>query len=140
MADQLFVDTSAWYPLTDPRHPDHGRLAGALTERVRSGVRIITTNLVLAETQGLLLRRAGRDAALHFMREIRREPIHIEASTPDLEARALEEWLEPFTDQDFSLADGVSFVVMSDLGVQEALTLDHHFSTAGFSMVPPQVA
>lgn len=136
MANQLFVDTSAWYPLADPRHPDHESLAAALTERVRSGARIVTTNLVLAETHALLLRRAGREAGLRFLREVRREPVHVEESTADLEARAISDWLVRFSDQDFSLADIVSFVVMADAGIREALTLDSHFAVAGYTVVP----
>lgn len=136
MAAELFVDTSAWYPLADPRHPDHTDLAGELTERVRAGTRIATTNLVVAETHALLLRRVGRDGALRFLREVRREPLLVEPSTPDLERRAAEEWLERFEDQPFSLTDAVSFTVMSDRGIKEALTLDRHFAAAGFIMVP----
>ncbi|MDP2957940.1 MAG: PIN domain-containing protein [Longimicrobiales bacterium] len=136
MAAELFVDTSAWYPLADPSHPDHADLAGELTERVRAGTRIVTTNLVVAETHALLLRRVGRDGALRFLREVRREPLLVEPSTPDLERRAAEEWLARFEDQDFSLTDAVSFTVMSDRGITESLTLDRHFAVAGFTMVP----
>jgi predicted nucleic acid-binding protein len=136
MAPELFVDTSAWYPLADPRHPDHHRLATALTEGVQSGVRVVTTNLILAETHALLLRRAGAAPALAFLREARRDPLLVEYITPDLAARAMAEWLERFDDQPFSLADGCSFLVMSDRGIEEALTLDRHFSIAGFRMVP----
>ncbi|MCJ7628568.1 MAG: PIN domain-containing protein [Longimicrobiales bacterium] len=140
MAAELFVDTSAWFPLADPRHPDHRPLADALTNRVRSGVRVVTTNLILAETHALLLRRVGRGAALRFLKEVRREPLLVETSTSDFEVQAAEEWLARFDDQNFSLADGVSFVIMTERGIIEALTLDHHFAVAGFTMVPLQSA
>ncbi|MFC1791751.1 type II toxin-antitoxin system VapC family toxin [Gemmatimonadota bacterium] len=136
MAAEIFVDTSAWYPLADSRHPDHDLLADALTDRVGSGTLVVTTNLIVAETHALLLRRVGRDVALRFVREVRREPLVVEPSSPDLEIRAAEEWLARFEDQDLSLADGVSFVVMRDRKITEALTLDHHFAVAGFTMVP----
>ncbi len=132
----LFVDTSAWFPLADPHHPDHESLAQALRERVSAGVCVVTTNLVVAETHALLLRRSGREAALRFVREVRRGPLVVESSTPELELRAAEEWLAPFQDQDLSLADAVSFTVMRERGIREALTLDRHFAGAGFSMVP----
>jgi predicted nucleic acid-binding protein len=38
------------------------------------------------------------------------------------------------------LADAVSFAVMTDRGIADALTLDHHFAVAGFSMVPGSTA
>jgi len=35
-------------------------------------------------------------------------------------------------DKTWSLVDATSFVIMQQLGVQEALTTDHHFEQAGF--------
>ncbi len=43
---------------------------------------------------------------------------------------------ERYDDQLFSFADAVSFEVMSERGVREALTLDNHFGAAGFVVVP----
>jgi len=35
-------------------------------------------------------------------------------------------------DKDWSVTDCVSFVVMEEHGLKEALTADHHFAQAGF--------
>jgi predicted nucleic acid-binding protein len=35
-------------------------------------------------------------------------------------------------DKDWSLTDCISFVVMRERGITEALTADHHFEQAGF--------
>ena len=136
MAAELFVDTSAWYPLVDPRHPDHRPLADALRSRVRAGVRVVTTNLVLAESHALVLRRVHRAAALHFLRTLNRPPNVVVASTPNLGASAGDDWLARYEDQDFSLTDAVSFAVMAERGMREVLTLDRHFAAAGFVVVP----
>jgi predicted nucleic acid-binding protein len=135
-AAELLVDTSAWYPLADRAHPDHARLAEVLRDRVAGGIRIVTTNLLVAESHALLLRRAGRGAALRFLNEVVREPILVVTSSPEIEARARDEWLKRYDDQDFTLADGVSFAVMTERGIGEALALDRHFATAGFRMIP----
>ncbi len=45
--------------------------------------------------------------------------------------RIFERAENPIEDQDFSLADAVSFAVMSERRISKALTLDHHFSVAG---------
>ena len=58
----LVVDTSAWYPLVNAEHRDHDVLARELRLHIRRGTRIVTTNLIVAETHALLLRRAGRGA------------------------------------------------------------------------------
>lgn len=133
---ELFVDTSAWYPLADPGHPDHVAVVDVMAGRIRDGARVVTTNLVVAETHALLLRRGGREAALRFLTEVRSDPLVVETSTPDIEGRAIAEWLVRFDDQRFTLTDAVSFVVMRDRGVREALALDRHFATAGFVTLP----
>ena len=136
MAAELFVDTSAWYPIAVSNHPDHECLADALTVAVHGGRRVVTTNLIVAETYALLLSRTRRQAALGFLRAVRRSPNEVVSATTDLEDRAITHWLERYEDQDFSLADAVSFEVMTGRGILEVLTLDHHFSAAGFVMVP----
>lgn len=133
---ELFVDTSAWFPLLLRRHPDHPALDAALRKRIAAGDRIVTTNLVLAESYALLLYRGHRDAALTFLRSINAAPNVIVASTPELEHNALVDWLEPFDDQDFSFTDAVSLAVMRDRGIARALTLDAHFAAAGFEPLP----
>ena len=133
---EIFVDTSAWYGLADPHEPAHAALARALGDRVRNGALVVTTNLVVAETHALLLRRGGRRAALRFLEEVGREPILVETSGPAVEERARLDWLVRFDDQEFTLTEAVSFAVMKERGILEALTLDRHFAAAGFILVP----
>jgi predicted nucleic acid-binding protein len=132
---EVFVDTSAWYPLAVAADPAHAGLSDALRARVRAGRRVVTTNLVVAETHAMLVRRAGRRAALAFVRTVGLPPNAVVWSTPDLEERAVTDWLERFRDQDFSFADAVSLAVMAERGIEEALALDRHFTVAGFRAV-----
>lgn len=136
MAAEIFVDTSAWYPIMVRRHPQHQELARELEARVRKGARVVTTNLVVAETHALVLHRAGRASALTFAQLVRQPPNLVVTSTPQMEGEAISQWLERFDDQDFSFADAVSFAVMSARGIKDALTLDRHFQVAGFNGVP----
>ena len=133
----LFVDTSAWYPLVNAAHRDHDAVAHELRRQIRNGARIVTTNLIVAETHALLLRRTGRQAALAFVESVHQSPNRIETITPKRTAAAITRWIEPFSDQAFSLADAASFVVMTEFEIREALTLDRHFAAAGFVMLPP---
>ena len=136
MAAELFVDTSGWYVLALSSAPQHRKASDALRGRVQRGTRVVTTNLIIAETHALLLRRTNRKVALTFVREVRRSPNIVISSSPDYEERAVTEWLDKFDDQDFSFTDAVSFAVMSDRGIRDALALDHHFAVAGFSLIP----
>ena len=132
MPAEFFVDTSAWYPLIVARHPDHARLGSALRTLIRNHRRLVTTNLVVAETHALLLRRVGRTTALRFLQTVGESPNVVVRSSRELEAAAERDWLTRYDDQDFSFADAVSFAVMTERGIRDALTLDHHFVVAGF--------
>ena len=134
MASEFFVDTSAWFPLLVAKHPDHARLASALRELIRSRRRLVTTNLVVAETHALLLRRVGGPTALAFVRTVDEAPNVVVRSTRDLETEAERNWLVRYADQDFSFTDAVSFAVMTDRRIRDALSLDHHFEVAGFQL------
>jgi len=129
---EFFVDTSAWYPLIVARHPDHARLGSALRALIRNHRRLVTTNLVVAETHTLLLRRVGRTTALTFLQTVGESPNVVVRSSRELEAAAERDWLTRYDDQDFSFADAVSFAVMTERGIRDALALDHHFVVAGF--------
>jgi uncharacterized protein len=133
---ECFVDASAWYPIAVASHADHARLAAALTARVRAGTRIVTSNLVLAEAHALLTTRVHPAAALAFLRSARTRPNIVVESSAALEERAIAHWLPKFGDHRFSLADAVSFAIMAERGIRDALTLDHHFAAAGFTMIP----
>jgi uncharacterized protein len=132
VAAEFFVDTSAWYPILVAKHPDHVRLASRLRTLIRDHRRLVTTNLVVAETHALLLRRVGHTAALTFVKTVGEPPNVVVQSTQELEHTAAHHWLARYVDQDFSFTDAVSFAVMTERQIKDALALDHHFAIAGF--------
>jgi predicted nucleic acid-binding protein len=132
---ELFVDTSAWYPLAVRSHPDHAALSAALRERVERRERVVTSNLVVAESHALIMRRAGIAAGVRFVQLVRASPNVVVASTSELEDAAINDWLRRYADQPFSMADAVSFAIMASRGIRDALTLDRHFAIAGYRMV-----
>ena len=152
MAAEVFVDTSAWYPIAVTSHPDHKWLADALKAAIRGGRRIVTTNLVVAETYTLLLARAGQPAALGFFRAVKKSPNEVVSSTPELEDRAITRmlesksaneqfnyketgenpqwrWIEGY--QICSFADAVSREVMAERGIHEVLSLTPEWGFRG---------
>jgi predicted nucleic acid-binding protein len=134
VAAELFVDTSGWYPLALRSSPDHRAVSEALRHHVARGARIVTSNLVVAETHALLLRRVGRQAATAFVHGVAEPPNLVVYDTPDLDASAVRDWLDRFDDQAFSLTDAVSFAIMAERRIRTALALDRHFGIAGFEM------
>lgn len=136
MAPELFVDTSGWFSLVDPENHAHAAVARVMRSAVRERRPLVTTNLIVAETHALIMRRIHRRAALAFVREVVRAPNVVLASSPEIEAGATNDWLDRFEDQDLSLTDAVSFFVMKQRGIRDALALDHHFMIAGFNVIP----
>jgi uncharacterized protein len=132
---ELFIDTSAWYSLVVRSHPDHERLSAALRARVERRVRIVTSNLIVAESHVLIMRRAGIAAALRFVQVVRASPNVVVSSNPRLEDAAVNDWLMRYAEQPFSMVDAVSFAIMAERGTRAALTLDRHFATAGYEIV-----
>lgn len=130
------MDAGAWIAISDTRDKYHER-ASNLYRRLLSERRIlVTTNLVVAEAYIIIRRTGGHEPALRFLRSIR-DGVRLRKVYSDagLESVA-EEILEKYADQDFSLADAVSFAVMMERGIEEAFAFDRHFVTAGFRLVP----
>lgn len=141
MAVELFVDTSFWYTLVlrgrnAAEHERHASADAALRQALKSRVRLVTTNLVMAESHQLLLVRDRRETALAFLRGFPAPGTEVVPSTAELEAEAVLDWIEKYDDQDFSLADAVSFALMKRRRIRRALTFDRHFAAAGFEMLP----
>ena len=132
---EFFMDTSGWFPVIVKSDHRHARLSDILRHAVATRRRAVTTNLVMAETHALLLRRVGRTVAVEFLRSVEASTTIIVHSSQDLEMRARRDWIERFGDQDFSFTDAVSFTVMTDRRMRDAIALDRHFEIAGFHLL-----
>ena len=136
----LFVETAGWAEIIDNKQSQH-LAATALYQTARQRRRrFITTNYVLAELIALLTRpmRLPRSQIVMVVGRLRTSP-HVEIIyvDPILDELAWQ-LLAARQDKVWSLADCVSFVVMQQRGITEALTTDHHFEQAGFvSLLKP---
>jgi len=131
----MFLDTSGFLCCLDPRDVRH---AEAVTHYNSAHVRM-THNYVMAELVALAEQRGlSRKATLEFLVELetdkRIEKIWIDRQT-HCKAREL---LETQLDKKYSLCDAVSFVLMRDRNISEALTTDGHFDQAGFRRLLPR--
>jgi predicted nucleic acid-binding protein len=88
---------------------------------------------VLAEFQALAAaRRLNRVHAITFIRRIIDHPeVRVIWVDRSLIERALD-LLEARPDKGYTLCDAISFVLMRDHRLEEALTTDHHFEQEGF--------
>jgi hypothetical protein len=137
MRATLFLDTSGWLAALSPRDQRHGAAAPFYRESVTQRRVLLTTSLVVAEMHALLTRERGAAAAVRYLDELSEDPLHqVVWATRELERRALDRWLRPFAEHEFSLADAVSLEVMRERGLRTAFTFDRHFKVAGVEMVP----
>jgi predicted nucleic acid-binding protein len=94
--------------------------------------RRVTTTWVLTEVADAMAQPANRVVFLRFLATLERNPaVEIVPASEALYRRGLELYRDR-PDKDWSLTDCVSFVVMPEQGLAEALTGDHHFKQAGF--------
>lgn len=93
---------------------------------------IVTTRWVLAETADALCSKRYRQTVAGFLMEVERDPDTIIVKQSDeIYLKGLKLYSDRH-DKDWSLTNCISFVVMKEQGIEEALTGDHHFTQAGF--------
>lgn len=93
---------------------------------------LIATNAVVWETYTLIRVRArnGREIAMGFLEDIQDGFCEIERVRPLDEARAID-LLRRHADKRYSFCDALSFVIMEQLGIAEALAFDGDFKSYG---------
>jgi uncharacterized protein len=134
--DKIFVDTGAWFALADHSDGYHSKTVTIFPRLLNEFHRLITSNLVVAESYSLIRRALGHQAAITFLEKIEASPRIIKIySDPPLEVMA-GEILRKYSDQNFTYADAVSFALMKQQGIQEAFAFDRHFTVAGFKLIP----
>ena len=133
----VFLDTSGWFAAIRPKEAQHEATSQVYRQLIAGGARLVTTNLVLAEMQVMLMKFRGVEAGVRFLDGMYRDPLHeIVFVDGELHRAATDRWLRKFTDIDLSLTDAVSFEVMRQRRISQVLTLDSHFRIAGFAPVP----
>jgi predicted nucleic acid-binding protein len=129
---RVFADTAFYLAILNPR--DQYAAVAAQFSGEFDGT-ILTTSAVLTEVANGLARTRQRSQISALWKMLDADPdvdvIHADTS---LWLRALELYSER-DDKEWSLTDCLSFIVMGDAGLTEALTADHHFTQAGFTIL-----
>ena len=130
--DALFLDTGGFYALLVSDADAHELAVGIMAEAARVRRAMVTTDYVLQETATLLVaRRRRRFLAPLFAMIERSAALTIEWITPQRFTSA-QRFLLKHREHDFSFTDCVSFAVMRERRLREALATDEHFRIAGF--------
>ena len=128
----VFADTGYWIATLDPGDGLHEK-AQVVTEQMRP-MQILTTDMVLVELLTSMSRRG------EYNRRLAAETVRALMTSPDVEV--VEQTRAQFEaavaryafrlDQQWSVTDCASFLLMEERYVKEALAYDRHFEQAGF--------
>jgi uncharacterized protein len=128
----VFADTFALIAWLNPHDEAHALVTAYLDDF--SG-RLVTTEWVLMELADALSTPTARSTVVEFLQAVRADPLF---DVIGYEARFYQAGFNLFAarpDKAWSLTDCISFAVMTERGLSDALTQDHHFEQAGFRVV-----
>jgi uncharacterized protein len=128
----VFADTGYWVALLNPRDELHDK-ATKLSKSLNP-VHIVTSEMVLTEVLNDFSKRGDylRKVATELIDRINKNPnITVISQTSQQFKQGLELYKNRL-DKNWSLTDCVSFKIMEQIGVYEALAYDKHFEQAGF--------
>lgn len=130
----IFVDTSAWFSLLSKKDNNHRKISSIYNYLLKNNNTLITSNLIIGETYTLIRYRLNKKSTKPFKliklvnNSQRIKKFFIDR---DLEENAFK-ILKTYSDHKISYVDATSFALMNNMNLKYTLTLDNHFSTAGF--------
>ena len=130
---EVFLDTGYVIALAVAQDQYHDQ-ARKLASRVRSeGLRVVTTRAVTVEVGNYLSRPERRGSAIAHLDAIEHSSAaEVVPLTEDLCRQGFALYRERL-DKGWGLTDCISFVVMRERGLTDALMADKHFEQAGFN-------
>ncbi len=128
----VFADTAFYLALLNADDELHPRVAAIVPG---FNGRMVTTVWVLTEVADALSRSAFRETVVGFIDALRADPqITVVPASQQLFDRGFDLFRRR-PDKEWSLTDCISFVVMEEHRIAEALTGDHHYEQAGFRIL-----
>ena len=131
----LFADTFYWLALLNPGDNWHQTVLNYthqhLDQELVTSDGVLDEMLNYASTRGIVM----REKALALYAYVIRSPlITIIPYTPNLREKGLELYAKR-SDKSYSITDCISMVIMKQLGIQDILTHDKHFTQEGFTII-----
>jgi uncharacterized protein len=125
----IFADTSYFLAFLAEKDQHHER-AVAWTRALSAPV--VTSEYVVIEVGNSLTKSGDRAVFVDFYRALRQgTKLEVVAASTELQDRGAKLFGER-PDKQWSLTDCISFVIMSERGMHEALSADRDFEEAGF--------
>jgi predicted nucleic acid-binding protein len=131
MKGKVFLDSAYAIALSVSNDFYHERAVLLADQLEAEKTHLVTTHAVMLEIGNALSKQRYRRAAVELLQSLEIDPqVEVVPLTKDLYAQALQ-FYRRRTDKEWGLTDCVSFVVMQERKIAEALTTDEHFQQAG---------
>jgi predicted nucleic acid-binding protein len=131
MAREVFFDTSGFFALLDAADPKHAK-AVAWLESQQGRARPVATEWVVGETCTLLVARKRPHLVAEFLDHVEQSAALLLINPDDALVGSARLLIRRRADQGYSFVDCLSFCLMKERAISEALTTDQHFRKAGF--------
>jgi predicted nucleic acid-binding protein len=132
MPGEIFLDTAYALALASSGDAFHALAASLAYQLKVSPTQVVTTRAVILEIGNALCRPRFRNSAVRLLEALEADPkVEIVPLSEDLYSKAFKLYRARL-DKEWSLVDCISFIVMQERGITEALTTDQHFEQAGF--------
>jgi predicted nucleic acid-binding protein len=129
---EVFLDTSYAIALSVSNDEHHERAINLAEQLEAEGAGLVTTRAIILEIGNALAGLRYRNAAVQLLDALENDPkVEIIPITEELFARAFDLYRNR-PDKEWGLIDCISFIVMEDRKLTNALTADDHFRQAGF--------
>ena len=132
MAREVLFDTSGFFSLLDSADPQHSK-AIAWMDSQATRVRPISTEWVVGETCTLLAARKRPHLVKRFLDSLERSTALLVINPDDALVQSAKVLIRRQPEQGYSFVDCLSFCLMKERGIREALTTDGHFRKAGYT-------
>ena len=133
MESEVFLDTAYAIALSSKTDQFHNK-AILLADQLREQeIRIVTTRAIMMEIGNAFSKQRFRTIAIKLLQSMdNNQDIEIIPFSEQLYQQAFNLYCER-PDKEWGLIDCISFVVMKERRLVEALTNDNHFAQAGFT-------
>lgn len=132
LGSRLFLDTSYAVALVSPMDGHHARALELAVRIDREQIPLVTTKAVLLEIGNSLSRLRFRSTAIALLKALQEDAdVEVVPLSEELYAEAWKIY-RSHADKEWGLTDCLSFVVMRQRELRDALTTDRHFRQAGF--------
>ena len=125
----MFLDTSGllcFHHRSEPQHPEAVRFFQSAPMRLTHSY-VLAEFIALAQARGL-----PRQPAISFIADLQDNTAVQVIYVSEALHRAAVAHLQQRPDKGWTLCDAVSFLLMAQHSIQDALTTDHHFEQARF--------